>query len=109
MPLTESLVELTSKSQKAKSVLSCLFSALWIVDTAATSLFVSVLGTDSEANPIMRVLLEGYGVFGFIGVKATVLLFWLSINRHAHWVIHAALVAIMVPVVVMGVGMLLII
>lgn len=86
-----------------------LFSALWVVDTVATSLFVSVLGTDSEANSVMRSLLESFGLVGFIGVKAAVLLFWLSINRHAHWVIHAALVAIMVPVCVMGIGMLLII
>lgn len=97
------------KKLTAKFVLSCAFTALWLIDTATTSLFVSVLGPDSEANPVMRSLIEQAGIGGFIAVKMAVLLFWLSINRHAHWVIHAALVAIMIPVAVMGVGMLLII
>lgn len=109
MELIGSLAKPTSRSLRAKFVLSALFSSLWIVDTVATSLFVSVLGSDSEANPVMRSLLESFGLIGFVGVKSAVLLFWLSINRHAHWAIHAALVAIMVPVCVMGIGMLLII
>lgn len=81
------------------------FSVLWAADTVATMEFVSTLGLEAEANPLIRKVIAAYGFGGFAAVKAAALLFWLGVGKHAHLLLHVALIAIMVPVVFVGLAL----
>lgn len=83
-----------------KPVLTGLFAALWLLDSAATVAFVAEYGSAMEANPFMRALIDEAGIAAFAITKAAVLALWLSVHLRAHVWIHCALVAVMVPVVI---------
>lgn len=85
-----------------KRVLSALFAALWLLDTAATISFVATLGAQAEANPLMRLAIQEFGIGGFAGIKAAVLTGWLSVGDRAHVAIHWGLLVLMAPVVYFG-------
>lgn len=85
-----------------KLPLTLAFSYLWTLDTVLTLQFVEQGGTEMEANPLLRSLMENYGMGTFIAVKLLLLLVWILLHKRVHWGIHAALNAIMIPVVCMG-------
>lgn len=87
---------------RCQAMLAAAFSALWLLDTAATVGFVMQAGVAAEANPVMRAAMVAWGLDGFAIVKAGILGFWLCLSHRVHVGIHAALVAVMVPVVFMG-------
>ena len=80
-----------------------LFMALWFADTLVTVLFVSLLGVEAEANPVMRSLIENYGLIAFVLVKLGVLAFWFTVASHIKWWLNSILCIIMTPVVIMGI------
>lgn len=84
--------------ETARQALTAAFASLWLLDTAATVVFVQVHGLSMEANPLMRGLIDAGGIASFVMVKAAVLALWLFVHRHANIWLHYALVAVMVPV-----------
>ena len=80
--------------------------ALWFADTLATVLFVSLLGVEAEANPVMHSLIENHGLLTFVLVKLGILAFWFALAPHIKWWINTLLCIIMLPVVIMGLLML---
>lgn len=90
-----------------KLVLTAMFSVLWACDTVLTLKFTRTLGLEAEANPVMRLTLDEWGMYGFVAVKLFVLLLWLSVARKAATEIHVAICAIMSLVVIMGCRMVM--
>lgn len=90
-----------------KNRLLATFSCLWAADALLSLKFVGELGTQAEANPLMRWVMETQGMHGFLLVKALVLALWLGIGKKASTEIHVCLCAIMALVVTMGIGMVL--
>lgn len=89
-----------------KASLMSLFSGLWAADTLLSLKFVGELGTQAEANPLMRWVMETQGMHGFLLVKVLVLALWLGIGKKASTEIHVCLCAIMTLVVTMGLKMI---
>jgi hypothetical protein len=96
------------KNSDKKAFLSALFSGLWAADALLTLKFVGEQGLQAEANPLMRLLLEAQGMYGFLLVKALVLAFWLAVGKKASTEIHVCLCAIMALVVTMALHMVVI-
>ncbi len=84
-------------------LINLLVPTLWVSDTIATCVFVSVGGVELEANPIMHWLIAEHGLYAFILTKLIILALWLSLANKIHWVIHAALGVILFPIVCMGI------
>lgn len=88
-----------------KELLMFWFIVLWMADIVLTYGFVSKHGIQAEANPLMRYVIQHGGWEVFALVKVAVAVFWVAVAKHAHILIHAALVAIMVVVVGGGIVM----
>jgi hypothetical protein len=85
-----------------KTFLAAIFASLWLMDAAATISFVMTLGADAESNPMMRWVIEQWGVGWFAASKAMVLAAWLCLHERAHVAVHVGLLAVMAPVVWFG-------
>lgn len=59
-------------------------------------------GSELEANPVMRYVIEHCGLIGFAFVKLFLLSLWLHIANNANIWIHIVLNLIMVYVVTLG-------
>lgn len=81
--------------------------ALWLADTLATVLFVSVLGVEAEVNPVMHSLIANYGLTAFVFVKLLILAFWFVLSPHIKWWLNSILCVIMLPVVALGIATIL--
>lgn len=92
-----------------KNRLLAIFIVLWIMDCIATIVFVSQHGITAEANPLMRITIDHGGMFGFMAVKAIVLIPLIGLHKHIRSWIYAGLIAIMIPVVYMGMHMAMIV
>jgi Domain of unknown function (DUF5658) len=87
-----------------------LFSWLWLLDTVFTTLFVSELGLEAEANPLIRNVIEFWGFGGFWLLKALILSGWILLNslykdkynKELPSFINICLTLIMIPVVIAG-------
>lgn len=77
------------------------FASLWACDTALTLIFTSAGGTELEANPVMRYMLD-IGPLTFVSVKWTLALpYMLLWKRNPLW-LHSTVVAIMLYAVILG-------
>ena len=87
-----------------------IFSWLWLLDTVFTTVFVSNLGLEAEANPIIRNVMAYWGFGGFWLLKALILSGWVLINglykdtykKELDPIINICLVLLMIPVVLAG-------
>lgn len=96
---------LTSPMSKAKTWTLGTFSALSVADVVTTLYFTTKWGTESEANLLMRWVLDNAGAGGFIACKCVVVAGLWGLRKHiATWVIVGGCV-IMVPVVVQNIAM----
>lgn len=90
-----------------------IFTFLWLADTFVTTLFVTVGGTELEANPLLRSFMESVGIIPFILLKLVVMesaLYAFSKGTQHKWTLYAlwAINAIMAYVVAIGVATLFI-
>lgn len=85
-----------------KALFLSTFLVLWAIDTAATCRFVSVLGPDMEANPLIKWLIVNFGLWAFVYVKYAIACFWWYLHDRVHVSIHVALNLIMIPVAALG-------
>lgn len=97
----ETAAPLVESDSKALLTLSFLF--LWGMDAIVTSHFIAKHGIEMEANPIVRAIIEQWGMNGMYVFKWAVALLWAPLHQKAHWGIHVALNVIMLIVVCMGI------
>lgn len=58
-------------------------STLVMLDAAATAVFVSKLGLEAEANPMMRSIIATHGFAGMFAAKlAGICLYWCVMHYH---------------------------
>ncbi len=95
-------MSLTSPDSVAKRWALGVFSALQVGDLVTTLYATAKWGTDLEANPLMRWVLDNAGAGGLIVVKVAVIAGLWGLRKHiATWVPVGAC-AIMVPVVALN-------
>ena len=85
-----------------KRPLTALVAFLWAVDTAATCAFVTKFGVESEANPLMAYVMTSLGMYGFVAVKASVIVFFLCVSKHMPAWLIACVAFLLLPVAVAG-------
>lgn len=86
------------------------FTLLWLLDATFTTMFVLQYGVEMEANPFLRDLIAKFGLSALWAIKAIAWLGWYGVNKlyerkrgkPISWTIDAGLVAILIPVCVMG-------
>ena len=86
-------------------IFQILFVMAWLIDTVATTIFVSVGGVELEANPVMNWLIRTHGVDTFIYTKLIILIVWnlLQFSNKFKWQYNMILCAILIPVAIMGI------
>lgn len=78
----------------------------WLVDTISTVLFVTAGGTELEANPLMRWLMEQWGIGAFVALKLAILTYWQVLSDRIPTVTHVFLSAVLFYVACLNIGML---
>ena len=79
---------------------------LWLVDTIATTLFVSAGGTELEANPLMRYVIERWGLLSFVILKLAILVYWQVLSDRIPTMMHVVLSLFLLPVACLGIATL---
>lgn len=95
-------LSLTHPTHNAPRLLGVGLSALWIADIVTTCTFVQMYGVETEANSVMRWVLESNGLPGFVVVKLAVLLLWLSLQRFIATWVQVVLIIVLIPVIGMN-------
>lgn len=68
--------------EEAKFSLLVLFIIFWLLDTVATCVFVSKLGVELEANPLMVYIITATSLSGFCTVKLLTAVPYTLIYKH---------------------------
>lgn len=86
--------------------LARLMTLVCACDMIFTYMFVQRDGVHMEANPVVRMVIESFGLEGFVIMKLVLIAVWLAVAEEAkpwlHWVviIPTAIAAIMGAIVV---------